>query len=678
MPPVNKIGDQTTLVPTSQYPSFAKFPFDNFNPVQSRIMEIYDKDCSAVIAAQTSAGKTVCAEMFMAHEVRKRGGKAMYLAPLRALAKEKIDDWTADTHHFHDLGLSICTGDYRLTPARKKELEDSRIILMTSEMLNTRCRNIKSESNDWLKDVGTLVIDESHLLTVPGRGDHLEVGLMKFSEISKNCRLVLLSATMPNVNQIADWVSYELTGRETYLLQSEYRPCPLGIHWDTYWNQGYYEEQEGEKVQAALEIVDKNPDDRHLIFTHTKKTGELMKKQLIIAGYECEFHNADLEKEKRQDLEKRFRTGKLQIVIATSTLAWGLNLPARRVIILGLHRGMQVVDTWDIWQMAGRAGRPGYDPRGDVYILCPESSMMEHQLRLKQPQPIESRLLDNVGGHYKTLAFHLVSEIHHGYVKTKEDVHNWYRKSLAHFQTKDLHDNIIDATVDLLVKCGAIKEENGIYKVTKVGTISSMFYYSPFDIADLKRNFGAVFGKNMESNDHLVSMALGNVDSIRMGIVSKSDREEMGTYAGKIRMMFKDSDAEIKETAIKGGFIYHTLMNGLNPGAMAGVVRNSQFDFPRLATVLAALDSMACKWGKSDFIDTLKMRVAYGAKAEYVDLCRLPDIGKVRAERLYVSGIKSVKDVAAAGKDRLSKLLGLKSDKIDSILEEANKLKLGL
>ena len=104
--------------------------------------------------------------------------------------------------------ISICTGDYRLTSERKKELEQSNIILMTSEMLNSRCRNMNSEHNDWLKQVHTIIVDESHLLTVPGRGDHLEVGLMNFLELSPTARVIFLSATMPNVNEIADWISY--------------------------------------------------------------------------------------------------------------------------------------------------------------------------------------------------------------------------------------------------------------------------------------------------------------------------------------------------------------------------------------------------------------------------------------------------------------------------------------
>jgi replicative superfamily II helicase len=165
--------------------------------------------------------------MFLSHEIRVRGGKGMYLAPLKALAQEKIDDWTPDKdvedlkHHFNDLKISICTGDYRLTHARKQELEESNLVLMTSEMLNSRCRNFKSEQNNCLCDIGTIVVDEAHLLTVPNRGDKLEVGLMKLSQIAPNCRMVLLSATMPNVDQISEWVSYSDRTRYVSLFVKE-------------------------------------------------------------------------------------------------------------------------------------------------------------------------------------------------------------------------------------------------------------------------------------------------------------------------------------------------------------------------------------------------------------------------------------------------------------------------
>ena len=662
-----RLSDQMELVPTSSFPH-GSYPFESFNRVQSRVFEIHDKNCNCVIAAPTSVGKTVCAEMFMSHEVRVRGGKAIYLAPLRALAKEKIDDWTSENSIFKDCKISICTGDYRLTEARMKELDDADIIVMTSEMLNSRCRNLDSEKNDFLRNCGTIVVDESHLLTVPGRGDHLEVGLMKFSQVARDPRIVFLSATMPNVDQIADWVGCSLVKKDTYLVHSEYRPCPLDIHYEEYESAESYELTEEYKVDLAVDLIKEHKDDKFLVFVHSKITGERVKKALEERSIVCELHNADLDKDKRHKVEQKFKSGALRVIVATSTLAWGCNFPARRVIITGVHRGRTEVETYDIFQMAGRAGRPGYDPRGDVHILLPSGESEHHIDRLSSPKDIESQLLSYVGRpedpHYKTLAFHLVSEIHHGEISTISDVHRWYEKSLAYFQYEDLEDDIVDKTMALLVKVGAIKEVEGKYEVTSIGKVSSMLYYSPFDVADLRRNFRFLFQHNRQNDDMALSLALGNVDSIRMGFVTRAEKEEMEDFASSVNKFGGD----YLDSSIKGAYAYQCLLNGYVPSPFNAIARGLQMDFERLVTVLNMLDSMAAKWNKKDFFNGVALRIAYGVKPELIDLCKVPNIGKVRAERLYAAGLRKPADMLK-NPQLVKRLLNMKDDKVIEILK---------
>ena len=806
-----RLSDQEELVPTPRF-AHGKYPFEQFNKVQSRVFEIHDRDCNCVIAAPTSVGKTVCAEMFMADEVRRRGGKAIYLAPLRALAKEKIDDWTGEGSIFSGLKLSICTGDYRLNDAKLKELESADIIIMTSEMLSSRCRNMESEKSEFLKACGTLVVDESHLLTVPSRGDHLEVGLMKFSKIARDPRIVFLSATMPNVDEIANWVACSLVRKDTYLVSSEYRPCPLDIHYEEYETGESYELTEEYKVAKAVDLVRKYKDDKFLVFVHSKSTGERVRFSLEERGIKCELHNADLEKDKRHDVEKKFKYGDLRVIVATSTLAWGCyrhgtmilmadgsekdiaeilvgdvlfcplnsnstkvlrqqdfysdsgyfveletgrnmvvsedhvflsslgfgdedwrevadlkegdlvathsessdlpyvwrrianikkcnggkfkeievesphayvgagvishncNFPSRRVVITGVHRGMSEVETYDIFQMAGRAGRPGFDPRGDVYILVPDKDSEHHMDRLSSPKKIESQLLASVGKedpHYKTLAFHLVSEIHHGNISNKEEMHEWYARSLAYYQYKELDDSIADKTIDLLMRVGAIKEVEGKYEVTSVGKVSSMLYYSPFDVADLRRNFRFLFANGKEHDDIFLSVALGNVDSIRMGFVTKAEKEEMsGFYEHVVRRFGSDY---LLEPAVKGAYAYYCLMNGRPLGPFSSLARGLQMDFDRLASVLNMLDSFAAKWNKRDFFQNVSMRVSYGVRPELVGLCRVPGIGKVRAERLYAAGFRKPQDMLG-NIAMVKKILNMKDEKIAEMLSSIKSL----
>ena len=678
MPPVVKAEDQSVIVATSDYP-YAKWKFDKFNPVQSRIMDFYDKDTNGLIAAMTSAGKTVIAEMFLAQEIRKRGGKGMFLAPLRALAREKITDWTDKNYHFADQKISICTGDYRLTKERSKELNDANLIIMTSEMLNHRSRNYKSEQNNWLLDVGTLIIDESHLLTVPGRGDHLEVGLMKFTEINPKARLVLLSATMPNVEEIADWISYSLTKRNTFMLRSQYRPVPLTVHYESYYDSGRYDQIEEEKVNKALEIIEWYPDDKFLVFAHTKRTGELMKQSLRSIGVEAQFHNADLEADERAKVEDRFRNDpKLRVIVATSTLAWGLNLPARRVVILGVHRGIGEVESHDILQMIGRSGRLGIDPMGDAYILVPESDEAKYRQKFSKPNRIESQLLERVGSEespkYKVLAFHLVSEIHHGTVSTTDDVHDWYKRSLAYFQNKSLDETVVDQTLALLKKCSAVWEEDGKWTCRPIGKVSSMFYFSPFDVSDLYFNFKNLFEDNKEDNDYFISTALGNIDGQRMNIVSRLEKDEMSLYANKVRTMMPGK--YFTDASLKASFCYYNLLSGINSQACATTQRNLQFDFNRLSQVLQSLDTFGGNWQREGYFKMLEGRITNGVPAHLVNLCRLDNIGKVRATKLYDAGFKTVESIADMDFEKFRKIVNMKAEAAKEVMDSAQRLSL--
>ena len=671
MPPIIEILDQNDLVNTNKYP-LASWEFENFNPVQSRIFEIYDKDINVLIAAKTSAGKTVVAEMFLAHEIKKRGGKGMFLAPLRALAQEKIDQWTDPNYHFQDINISICTGDYRITPARQKELNESNLIIMTSEMLNHRARNINSEKSDYLKDIGTLVIDECHLLTVPGRGEHLEVGLMKFTEINPNCRIILLSATMPNVNQIAEWLSYSLNKKETYVLNSEYRPVPLGLHYENYDDEGYsYDYVEKNKIEKAMDIVNDYPEDKFLIFAHRKRTGEQMKNVLKSNKISVEFHNADLNKESRIDLEKRFKNGNdLRVIVATPTLAWGCNLPARRVIILGVHRGKDEVETYNVTQMIGRSGRLGIDPRGDAYVLLPNSEAKKHRDRLGIPQKITSKLIENP----RNLAFHLVSEIHHEYIKNIEEIKIWYERSLAYFQNRNLNSTYLNELLEELIKKEIIYEEDGKFVASSIGKISSIFYFSPFDVADLRKNFYYLFQKKNQENDIHLACALSKIDSNRINIVNSSEKKEMQIFDRKLQKELKDNYKYLTEGMKKSVYCYHNLLNGYNSTALAGYQRGLQLNFERIGQILSVIDSMSGKWNQESFFKDLQKRIAYGVPAHLVELCQLPNIGKVRAKKLFDMGFKNIESIVEMDDKKLKGILNMKEEYITEIKKQAMKL----
>lgn len=661
MPQVIKISDTNDLVETKEY-EYANWPFDKFNPVQSSLFKIFKQNSNVVIAAATSAGKTICGEIFLAYGIRQLKGKGIYVGPLKSLAKEKEEDWTNEDHHFSDLKTFIATGDFGFSKKRMNELDESSLIVMTPEMLASRCRNHKSEKSKFLYETNVIVFDESHLLTVPSRGDHIEVALMKLMEINPNIKLILLSATMPNVDEICGWLS-KITNRDTYYLESDYRPCPLNVHYETYYDgDKNYEDKEIQKIGTSCAIAEYYAEDKFLIFVHTKRTGQLMVDSLLKYGIKSEFHNADLDAKNRFDLEKRFKNDKdFRVLVSTSTLAWGMNLPARRVIVAGVHRGLIEVENYDIQQMIGRAGRPKFDPRGDAYILVPESEKDRWISKLKNKSIIKSTLLDFVGDsnnpHYKTLAFHIVSEIHQGNVKTKEGFREWFKNSFAYYRNINFNEDIIDRTIFLLEQCGAIRKEEGEYRCTAVGKIASILYFSPFDVSDLRRNFNNVFKNDYEQNDHVVSLALGNIDSYRWSICNKQEKESIFQYKNQIDKFFgKD---KMPDSVCKIGCAYHSMLKGRrdNP-VLQSLFGSLSSDLDRTFQVLNYLDNMSCKWDKTQYFKILNMRIRYGVESHLVDLCRIPNIGAVRAKKLKLKNINNLEDFIKYDSKTLSKITG--------------------
>ncbi len=250
-------------------------------------------------------------------------------------------------------------------------------------------------------------------------------------------------------------------------------------------------------------------------------------------------------------------------------------------------------------------------------------------------------------------------------------MHYWYKRSLAHFQANELDDTTVDDTIELLKKCGAVWEEDGVYTVTSIGKIASLFYYSPFDVSDLSRNFTYLFDDNKAGDDLHIAISLANIDTHRFGIVSKAEREDMSMFANKVAMQFGRNT--FKESVIKAAYVYYQLLTGITNPMFASMSRMLQFDFPRLNQVLQAIDSFKGKWGKRQWFYELQLRMNYGVKGPLLFLCQLPNIGKVRANKMYKAGIKSLQDVVD-NPDIVRKSTGLKKDKIEELLLEAKKL----
>lgn len=640
MAQIIKLTEITELIPTSDF-KHGQYPFEFFNPVQSTIYPHIQNDKNAVIAASTSAGKTVIAELFASYTINEKQEKFVYLCPLKALAQEKIDDWTNPNHYFSKLKISICTGDYQITEKRLTELNQSNIVIMTSEMMNHRVRMINSEKSEFLKNVGVVVLDESQLLTTEGRGDDVETALMRLTAFNKNIKIVLLSATMPNVSDLAGWLT-KITDRDTLIIESTYRPCKLTVHYERFEDGMGFSIDESNMMEQSLNLIFKHEDDKFLVFVHSKRFGNNVLRYFQDNNVYCEFHNADLPKEKRIYLENSFRNKNgLRVLIATSGLAAGVNTPARRVIIMGTKRNNSFVPVYDINQMCGRAGRPAYDPEGDAYIFIGNADYMDEKSRISKNTDITSRLLDSENGIYKNLAFQMLSEIVSCKNCTEEDLVKWFDRSFAMYSGKEISEIIFKTTIDKLVAIDIITKEENYLKVTNLGRISAYNYISPFTVYSLRNNFINYF-KNHVNDDYALSYLLANIPENLTNYMTRYEKDITNPYCQKIKKLFGQTQVD---SILKTGYCFNTILSNSPNNPFPSLTKKLKMDYSRIMSVLKQIDFSKIRKNFKQDLDDIEYRISNNIDKKYVELVRIEKIGVKRAENLYAAGFKTKQDI---------------------------------
>ncbi|MFW9798864.1 MAG: DEAD/DEAH box helicase, partial [Candidatus Thorarchaeota archaeon] len=355
-----------------------------------------------VLAVPTSAGKTLVAEICILKTILDGRGKALYLVPLRSLAREKYSDF----RKYEALGITVAmsVGDYD-SPGTK--LREADIIVLTTERADSLIRH----KTDWLDEVGIVIVDEVHLVNDPKRGPTLEMVVAKMAQILPDVQLVALSATISNANEIAEWLNAEL-------VKSTWRPVPLreGVLLDnqiTFSDNGTARSITRKRrevvVDAICDILDEG--GQALVFVSSRRSTVAVAKKvaqstrtyltrnvqdqlanaakkivakpsvpeasktlarLLMAG--TAFHHAGLDNTERALVEDYFKEDLLKVVVATPTLAAGVNLPARRVVVRDYRRfesgrGNYPISVLEYKQMAGRAGRPKYDEYGEAILI---------------------------------------------------------------------------------------------------------------------------------------------------------------------------------------------------------------------------------------------------------------------------------------------------------------------
>jgi helicase len=565
-----------------------------YNPLQLETIKYIDEDTNLVVLAPTSSGKTIVAEQFIL-PILKRGDRAIYLSPLKALTQEKLDEWSEWPY-----SLVAITSDHltMMRPITEK------MILMTTEALDSKSRG----KRDFIQQAEVIVCDEAHLLAVAKRGDAFEVGLTRFTTQNKHARIIFLSATMPNAQELGAWLT-SLNGKETRVVETEWRPVIQEHHLEVV--NGYYDWEFNKQGMAIVgRVMRENPGKQMLIFVHSINKGEMLSKVFNVP-----FHCSRVAKEKRHQIEDDFRSKKIKCLVSTSTLAWGVNFPADIGIIFGGHRGPAMVDAQDIKQMAGRIGRYGLSEKGDIYYVFLSTYADDLFREISNIPDIHSQL-------DKRLYFHLVSLIAREDMD-KKDVLKFVGMTLYGFQmnseTKVMEH--VNRALDTLEQCEALYEVNDVPLATSLGRAASMMYVDPVDLYHLKRNLAK---KPMTPS--LIAAALVEIPSMEVHAFVPKDLEEPMTYPYGLQTVYAT-------------FLRDWLSGKEVGGSGYSIIGPYTADFERMAAALRMAGANAA------YIDSVYLMLKYGIGHHLLDLVSLEGIGRKRAMALYRSGITNKEEL---------------------------------
>jgi len=650
---------------------------------------------SFVIAAPTASGKTLIAEMAALKAFFGGSGKTIYLVPLRALAREKFEDFKAK---YGAIGLKTMqsTGDYDRT---EPWLHEADIIVTTNEKLDSLIRH----RAPWLYDVGLVVADEVHLLGDGHRGPTLEVVLTRLMAMKSGLRLLALSATIPNAGEIAEWLGARL-------IESDWRPVPLreGVFFNGIgtFNDGTERrvrpESDSDAVNLALDTIKEG--GQVLVFVNTRKATEAVARSAgphvsetvgekdlaylkklsddVIAStaeptHQCRklaetvmngvaFHHAGINYSQRKLVEDAFRANKLKLIVATTTLAMGLNLPSRRVVVRDWMRyesgvGQRPVPAIEIKQMSGRAGRPGFDDYGEALIVA-RSEQDKRRLFDRyiegRPEKIESQLASE-----PALRTHILSSIAGAFTGTELELREFLERTLSARQRGAYYlHRVAGEIMDFLRTEGMVSVARGRLDATPFGRRVSELYIDPLTAVIIRDGLRHPAEKETFPLLHMIARL---PDMMRVSSRKKDYEEMLDVFhahaAGLLipeeeRYPTEDVLSELKTASALMQWILEshedkiTSHFGIGPGDLRTLVDLADW----LLYSTGELSKVFGLRGEMKAVSNLRARVSYGVKEELLPLVSLRGIGRVRARNLHDAGFKTLADIGRAGAEELS------------------------
>jgi len=660
-----------------------------------------------LLASPTASGKTLIAELCALKHILEDYGKVLYLTPLKALANEKYGEFRKYSvirkPDGRPISVGISTGDYDSSDPWLGKYD---IIVTTNE----KCDSLLRHRAPWMGEVSLVVADEIHLLNDVKRGPTLEVVLARLSQINPSIQILALSATVRNADEIAEWLNAKVVAtewrpvklREGILLNDEIQFKDGGsvrvnrLVKDPVINLALYcVKQGGQSLifassrKNAVNIARKAaPEVSQLLSKSLRRSLENIANEIQAAGERTRlsdmladlvkcgvaFHHAGLSGTHRGIIEDSFRDGKIKVLTATPTLAFGVNLPARMVIISNYRRyepgyGYYPITVLEYKQMVGRAGRPKYDTVGEAILIARTDEERDYLLTsfvLAKPERIWSKL-----GVERVLRNHILATIASEFAYSEQGVYGFFSKTLYAYQY-DI--GAIKGTIARILKFlydeGMIKYEGEFLRATEFGARVSQLYIDPVSaiiIRDaLKRGTPKITDISLlHMIAHTPDMSpkirpsSGDIDEIALFVDEHRDEfmfdvpDEFGD-----RIEFEEFLGEVKTAMVLKAWIEEYSeeqiieLFGVEPGDLYYLTETakwllySSYELAKLFGYKSLLPNLA----------ELMERVEHGVKAELLPLVRLEGVGRVRARILCNAGLRTIEDLRKASVENLMSL----------------------
>ncbi|KAK5650782.1 hypothetical protein RI129_001811 [Pyrocoelia pectoralis] len=686
-----------------------------------------------IYSAPTSAGKTLVAEILAIKTVIERHKKVLLILPFVSVVREK-------TFYLQDIlgtsGVRVegFMGSYN-PPGGFPAVQ---VAVCTIEKANTIINRLLEDGN--LEDIGAVIVDEIHLLGDPNRGYLLELTLTKLRYMSKrldnvSIQIIGMSATLPNLEILGKWLDAEI-----YV--TDFRPIPL--HEQCLMGNEIYNKhlQLQRTIMSPPEL---GTDTDHilylcletikdscsvLIFCPTKNWCESLSEQIALAfwklgcsknefglilreqlqtdlikellghlkqcpsgldkilektiSFGVAFHHAGLTMDEREIIEAAFKNATLRVLVATSTLSSGVNLPARRVIIrTPLFHG-KPLDNLVYHQMIGRAGRMGRDTSGESILICQQNNnRIGKELISSELKPIRSCL--DSSGIFKRALLEVVSS---GVVSSPEDVQHFSNCTLFAASEEDSETSLgnpVNEAIDFLCSNEFIRLqelEDGTLKyiptaLGKACLASSMspeeglsiflelekarqcfvletelhliYVVTPYSTCNQWTSMDWMLFLDLWEKLPATMKRVGELVGIRESYIINATRQKMLTNTPKLyrkllvhkrfftALALQDLVNEIPITDVAMKF-----------GCSRGMLQSLQQSASSFAGMLTTF-SRQLGWSSMEvLIAQFQDRLQFGVSRDLLDLMRVPIISGPRARMFYNAGIETLVHLASS------------------------------